>query len=55
MAPSISAPGCKKILTTAMPLSDWLSICSMPLTVETRIRSKLPAMRVSISSGEMPV
>jgi len=33
------APGWKKIFTMAMPVSDWLSVCSMSLTVVVNERS----------------
>ena len=39
VAASILAPGWKKILMTAMPVSDWLSMCSMSLTVVVSARS----------------
>ncbi len=39
VAASMCAPGWKKILTTATPVSDWLSMCSMSLTVVVRARS----------------
>lgn len=42
-------------MTTLIPVSDWLSVCSTPFTVDTSTRSKLPTTRVSISSGEIPV
>ena len=35
-AVSIFAPGWKKTLMTAMPCSDWVSMCSMSLTVVVR-------------------
>ena len=38
-ASSMCAPGWKKILMTEMPVSDWLSMCSMSLTVVVRPRS----------------
>ncbi len=39
VAASMLAPGWKKILMTAMPVSDWLSMCSMSLTVVVSPRS----------------
>ena len=39
VAASIFAPGWKKIFNTAMPVSDWLSMCSMSFTVVVRKRS----------------
>ena len=39
VAASIFAPGWKKILITEMPVSVWLSVCSMSLTVVVRARS----------------
>jgi len=39
VAASIFAPGWKKILMTAIPVSVWLSMCSMSLTVVVRPRS----------------
>jgi hypothetical protein len=54
VAASIAAPGWKKILMTEMPGSDWLSTCSMSLTVVVSPRSKLVTMRRSISVAERP-
>jgi hypothetical protein len=34
VAVRISTPGWKKIFTTPTPGSDWLSMCSMSLTLE---------------------
>ena len=34
VAVRMSTPGWKKILTMPMPGSDWLSMCSMSLTLE---------------------
>ena len=39
VAASIFAPGWKKIFITETPVSDWLSMCSMSLTVVVRTRS----------------
>ena len=39
---------------TATPVSVWLSMCSMSLTIVVRKRSKLLTMRFSISSGGRP-
>jgi hypothetical protein len=39
---------------TAMPVSDWLSMWSMSLTIVVRKRSKLLTTRFSISSGWSP-
>ena len=55
MAPSTDVPGCRKILVTLTPFSDWLSMCSMPLTVVVVARSNGPVMRAATSSGERPV
>ena len=38
-AAATSVPGWKKILTMPLPYSDWLSMCSMPLTVVVKARS----------------
>ena len=40
---------------TPMPFMDWLSMCSMPLTVVVMARSAMVITRFSMSSGEMPV
>ena len=39
VAASIFALGWKKIFTTPTPASDWLSMCSMSLTVVVSARS----------------
>ena len=39
VAASILAPGWKKIFTTDTPVSDWLSMCSISLTVVVSARS----------------
>jgi len=39
VAAAMFAPGWKKILMTAIPVSDWLSMCSMSLTVVVSARS----------------
>jgi len=54
MAPSILAPGWNYTLTTAMPLSDWLSMCSMSSTVVVRNRSNWLETRFSMSSADLP-
>src|ERR1700723_4508898 len=51
----MSTCGWKKILMTAMPLSDCDSMCSMSLTVVVMPRSLLKTMRVDISWAERPV
>src|ERR1700748_2057118 len=47
--------GWKKILMTAMPFSDWDSMCSMLLTVVVSDRSEFTVIRLAICSGERPV
>ena len=54
-AASMLAPGWKKTLITPTPASDWLSMCSMSLTVVVIARSKIVTMRFSISSGDSPL
>ena len=54
-ASSILTFGWKNTLMTPMPLTDWLSMCSMPLTVVVIARSEMLMTRVSMSLGEMPV
>src|SRR5471030_1537877 len=54
MAPSTEVPGRRKILVTLTPLSDWLSMFSMPLTVVVVARSNGLVMRAATSSGERP-
>lgn len=55
IAPSTLVPGWRKILVTLTPFRDWLSRCSMPLTVVVVARSKGVVMRAAISSGDRPV
>src|ERR1700730_13580555 len=55
IAPSIFADGCGNTLTTATPLSDCDSMCSMLLTLVVRDRSKIDTMRVLISAGARQV
>ncbi len=52
---SILAFGWKKILMTAMPLSVWLSVCSISLTVVVKTRSNGVVMRPSKSEDASPV
>ncbi len=39
VAVRMSTPGWKNILTMPMPGNDWLSMCSMSLTLEDSCRS----------------
>src|ERR1700761_1426449 len=47
--------GWKKYLTTAVPFTDWDSVCSTSLTVVCAVRSEKSTMRSAISSGKRPV
>src|SRR5579862_2518652 len=53
-APLSDVPWWKKILTTDSPASDWLSMCSMPLTDVVAARSNCVVMRPAISVGDSP-
>ncbi len=53
-AASIFAPGWKKTLMTPTPVSDWLSMCSISLTVVVNDRSLTVTMRDSMSAGDVP-
>src|SRR5580658_93373 len=55
LAVSMLAPGCRKVLMMARPLSVTDSVCSMLLTTVVMLRSTLLVMRPSISSAFIPV
>ena len=54
-AASMLVPGWKNTLMTAMPFSDWDSMCSIPATVVVMARSSIVTMRRSMSSGPRPL
>src|SRR4029077_6719835 len=54
-AASMLVPGWKNTLMTAMPLTDWDSMCSIPATVVVMARSWIVTIRRSMSSGPRPL